>query len=109
MPDTTARPLVHGKHDPGSRVETLATHGLVMIALLGVEGHVATFVPFTPDEARRLGIALVCAADQADETAPPTRTVQGERTLIGAGKMSAGELVWWRTTSARVASEAGLC
>ena len=35
MPDTTARPLVHGKRDPGSRVETLATHGLVMIALLG--------------------------------------------------------------------------
>ena len=92
MPDTTARPLVLGRRDPSAHVETLASHGLISVALFGVEGRPATFVPFTPDEARRLGIALICAADQAEETYPPTKPIRGERRIVAVGR---GDHVTW--------------
>ena len=71
MPDRIARPMTPGvDRDPEAYLCAAQGDQAVLLASYGRRGGQTDCfraVCITPDEARRLGIALVCAADRAEE------------------------------------------
>ena len=95
MPDSIAHPIVNGRTNPATRAEAFGSCGLVMLAVVNVGNAPLTLTAFTPDEARRLGIALMCVADEADSGPEPPPSPHGERRMVAAGRITRAGIEWF--------------